>query len=259
MCFDQKSSGAFAAIGLFLSIFVYKKTGNTALASGIFFFFTMEFLQFVQYFFIDDCDSQVNQILTLVGFLRICLQPYFTHVLNTSLTRSERVLTQFRAVKKLALLGGGLLFMRYFASHWQMSPPTDACPSHEWLRGEKLCTYSGRFHLAWSVPMYDPTYYSPGSAIHSFLMFAPFFIFNKPMMWVQGFFLFLTGPALAAFVTPNLQEQASIWCFFSIAQILIMLCLISHHMTKERSDIVMKAHREAAAGDSAAKGGKKKN
>jgi hypothetical protein len=244
MCFDQKSSGGFAALGLFLSIFVYKRTGNTALAGGIFFFFTMEFLQFVQYFFIDDCDSRVNQVLTLVGFLHICLQPYFTHVLNTSLTKSERVLGQFRAVKKLALLGGALLFARYFFADWQMSPPTEACPSHEWLRGERLCTYSGRFHLAWSVPMYDPTYYSPGSAIHSFLMFAPFFIFNKPMMWVQGAFLFLTGPALAAYVTPNLQEQASIWCFFSISQICVMLWLIRSNLKGEGKG-------------AAAKGGKK--
>jgi len=30
----------------------------------------------------------------------------------------------------------------------------------EWLRGEKLCTFSGKFHLAWSVPMADVTYYT---------------------------------------------------------------------------------------------------
>lgn len=230
MCFDQKSSGGFAALALVLTVFVYKRTGNTQLASGIFFFFLMEALQSLQYFWIDQCDSWVNQVLTLAGFLHICLQPYFTHVLNTSLTRSEKVLSQFRAVKKLALIGGMMLFARYFFAEWQLSPPTEACPSHEWLRGERLCTYSGRHHLAWSVPMYDPTYYSPGSAIHSFLMFAPFFIFNKPMMWIQGAFLFLSGPMLAAYVTPNLQEQASVWCFFSIAQICAMLWLIRSNL-----------------------------
>ena len=36
---------------------------------------------------------------------------------------------------------------------------------------------------------------------------------------VQGVFLWATGPLLASFITSNLMEQASIWCFFSIAQI----------------------------------------
>jgi len=45
-------------------------------------------------------------------------------------------------------------------------------------------------------------------------------------MVIQGTFLFLFGPFLAGWITPNLMEQASIWCFFSIAQISIMLFFI---------------------------------
>ena len=33
----------------------------------------------------------------------------------------------------------------------------------EWLRGEELCTYRGTYHLAWSVPMLDNTYWIPGA------------------------------------------------------------------------------------------------
>jgi hypothetical protein len=96
--------------------------------------------------------------------------------------------------------------------------------STEWLRGEKLCTYRGMYHLAWSIPMADITYLIPGASIHAFCMFAPFFaMYEKKGMVVQGLFLFLTGPFLAGVISPNLHEQASIWCFFSIAQITIML------------------------------------
>jgi len=45
-------------------------------------------------------------------------------------------------------------------------------------------------------------------------------------MVIQGVFLFAFGPYLASWFTPNLMEQASIWCFFSIAQIAIMLFFI---------------------------------
>lgn len=85
----------------------------------------------------------------------------------------------------------------------------------------------GKYHLAWSIPMADPTYVIPGAAIHSFLMFAPFFaLYEKKGMVIQGIFLFAFGPYLAGLITPNLMEQASIWCFFSIAQISIMLFCI---------------------------------
>jgi len=45
-------------------------------------------------------------------------------------------------------------------------------------------------------------------------------------MVIQGVFLFAFGPYLASWITPHLMEQASIWCFFSIAQIAIMLFFI---------------------------------
>lgn len=52
----------------------------------------------------------------------------------------------------------------------------------------------------------------------------------KRNMIIQGLFLFAFGPLAAAYVTPNLMEQASIWCFFSIAQIGIMLFLIREQL-----------------------------
>jgi hypothetical protein len=42
MCFNMESSAAFALVGLFASYWIKSRTNNTALASGVFFFFTME-------------------------------------------------------------------------------------------------------------------------------------------------------------------------------------------------------------------------
>lgn len=235
LCFSMEMSATFAAIGLFASWWVWSRTSNTALASGVFFFFTMEALQAVQYFFIAPdlnspiCDTFINKFLTLLGFLHICLQPYFCHVINASLTKSPKYLDRYVVIKRLSLIGGGLLFTRYLlAPLWPtMNVDPALSPSTEWLRGQKLCTFRGNWHLAWSVPMADPTYVIPGAAIHSFCMFAPFFaLYEKKGMVIQGIFLFAFGPYLAGLITPNLMEQASVWCFFSIAQIAIMLFFI---------------------------------
>jgi len=228
----MEMSAAFAAIGLFSSWWIWSRTSNTALASGVFFFFTMELLQAIQYIFIAPsidspiCDTKINQVLTILGFLHICLQPYFCHVINASLTKNERYLDRYQVIKRLCLIGGGMLFARFLlAQTWDQTLGNQQ--STEWLRGQKLCTFRGNYHLAWSVPMADPTYVIPGAAIHSFMMFAPFFaLYEKKGMVIQGIFLFVFGPYTASLITPNLMEQASIWCFFSIAQIAIMLFCI---------------------------------
>jgi hypothetical protein len=227
----MEMSAAFAALGLFSSWWIYKNTSNTDLASGVFFFFTMELLQTVQYLFIapnlesELCQNFMNMALTVAGFLHICLQPYFCHVINASLTKNEKYLDRYMVIKRLCLIGGGMLFARFLlAGVWEQ---TLTGKSTEWLRGDKICTYRGNYHLAWSIPMADPTYVIPGAAIHSFLMFAPFFaLYEKKGMVLQGVFLFAFGPYLASLITPNLMEQASIWCFFSIAQIAVMLFCI---------------------------------
>jgi hypothetical protein len=228
----MEMSATFAALGLFSSWWIWSKTSNTALASGVFFFFTMELLQSIQYFFIAPnidspiCDTFINQFLTIAGYLHICLQPYFCHVINASLTKNAKYIDRYLVIKRLCLIGGGMLFSRWLLSYvWETTLGDQ--PSTEWLRGNKICTFRGNYHLAWSVPMADPTYVIPGAAIHSFLMFAPFFaLYEKKGMVIQGIFLFAFGPYLAGIITPNLMEQASIWCFFSIAQISIMLFFI---------------------------------
>lgn len=47
-------------------------------------------------------------------------------------------------------------------------------------------------------------------------------------MFIQALFLWAAGPGFASMVSPNLMEQASIWCFVSIAQIFVMIFLIFH-------------------------------
>jgi hypothetical protein len=107
----MEMSAAFAAIGFFTSWWVWSKTSNIQLAFGVFFFFTMELLQVIQYFFIAPnidspiCDTIINQVLTIAGFLHICLQPYFIYVIKASLTKTEKFIDRYLVIKRLCLIG----------------------------------------------------------------------------------------------------------------------------------------------------------
>ena len=90
------------------------------------------------------CDTTVNKILTLLGFLHICMQPYFCHVINASLTKNAKYIDRYVVIKRLCIIGGGMLFARHFlAPFWStMDFKRDGMyASTEWLRGEKLCTF----------------------------------------------------------------------------------------------------------------------
>jgi hypothetical protein len=253
MCFTGEMSGSFSMVGLFMAFWIWKNTGNLQLAIGVFYFFLMEFLQYFQYWFIDDCDNEWNKWLTLAGFAHICYQPYFTHLINSAMTRDPKVLQMWIVILRICLVGGSMLLWRHFQTYiWAPdthfptidqvdnvtgASQTDLPTSTEWLRGEELCTVSGKYHLAWVVPMADVSYYTPSAAIHSFMMFVPFFVTRMEIVMVlQGAILWAAGPFLAAWFTENLMEQASIWCFFSIAQIGAMLLLVRGRLLKLKAD-----------------------
>jgi hypothetical protein len=229
MCFNQPMSGAFVVLGLLAALFVWIKGKNVPFVVGILYFVAMELLQFFQYFWIDECDNKINQALTVVGFLHICFQPYFTHLMNGAFSRSAETKAKFELVRRLAIVQGIWMFARFL-----LAPETAPLEYTEWLRGDKLCTLTGKYHLSWSLPLLAPTYFTPSNAIHCFMMFAPFLVMG-PRYLLGGLVLFLTGPVLSALITPNLYEQAAIWCFMSISQI-VALVVITNIRTNGKWD-----------------------
>lgn len=238
MCFSQEMSGAFALMGLLVTVVAHLTFKNTRFSLGIFYFVLMEALQYFQYNYIDDGCSPMNQILTVVGFAHVCGQPFFTHLMCGAFYHRKGTRgVQNSFTLKLCAAAAVAFFMRYVLakhikpdSYIPLEVEGPHCVNTEWIRASSMtpggadtaCTFRGLHHLAWSVPMYQPTYFSPGTFIHSFMMFAPFWLTKGIQAKLFGTFLFLSGPVLSTFITPNLNEQASIWCFLSIAQISMM-------------------------------------
>jgi len=118
MCFSQEMSFGFAAFGFLMACVSYFYTKNTRMAVGVFWFFLMEFLQGLQYYVIDDCANPWNKFFTLLGLIHICYQPYFTHILNSALTKNPKYLAQYDVVLRLCLVGGTMLLARHFLTYY---------------------------------------------------------------------------------------------------------------------------------------------
>lgn len=254
MCFTQELSLFFSIAGLVIAYVSYKYTGNKGVAAGVVYFVLMELLQFFQYFYIATdvdplnptpealraspaCQRLENQILNTLGLVHVAFQPYFTHLLSCPFARKPESVAQIAFAQRMCLLCSVFICARHFLALY----PEALVPlgigkfevlyiPGEWLSGIVNCTYKGATHLAWSVPFVPSSYYLPSMQLHLFCMFSPFFLFDfgkqRMTLWIAGALLFITGPFLGDWFTPNKQEAASIWCFFSICQIGILMTVL---------------------------------
>jgi hypothetical protein len=227
-------SAALALTGFAVGLWAYRETRNKAMLAGAWYFVLMEVLQFFQYFWVGQCDSRMNQVLTVLGFLHICFQPYFTHLFSGAFIKNEKKLAQMQLIRKMALFMGCMMFSRWvlFTDEHKLKSENT-----EWIRGDSACTFYGNYHIAWSVPLHAPTYFMPSNNIHFFMMFIPYFAMWTWDMWINGFILLTTGPLLSKLITNNLYEQASIWCFMSIGQVLLAIFMLRFQLKTPKKDL----------------------
>ena len=228
-------SGVFTVLGLVAAYVVWSLTRNGKMTSAILFFCLMELLQFVQYFFIADdlydvkCLARINQILTVLGYVHIQFQPYFTNLYLQAFRPATGKAAPheeiaWALVLKLCLAQSALGLLRLpltpGLNAFELSEAQRAWygGSRDWLEGPQLCTYRGSLHLAWSIPLAQPTYFLGGMGLHCFMMFVPMLCIGGLSELDAVSFLFLSGPVLATYLTSNTHEAASIWCFFSTMQ-----------------------------------------
>jgi len=245
-------SAFFALSGVAMAAYLHHIGKPTRICLAILYFGAMEMLQTVQYLYIAEpedgyarCKDPMNQFLTFVGYLHIWFQPVFSNMVFTAMPRLSSLKARIEGdlINKFCLIGAVLGLSRYWlAAFWPDNPamaprPTRDCPNYEWVRdgydgllGDfetpnlpgHSCTFrsnSGSGHLAWAIPMYQSTYFVPSTFLHAFLMFAPLLARAEQVFdFAVGIVFFVSGPVLAAYLTNSLNEQASIWCFFSMFQ-----------------------------------------
>lgn len=222
MCFNEKTSLLVGLTGIISSLYFYIYKKNIYASLGIGYFSLMEILQFLQYKVIDDCNNNINKILTIIGYIHICFQPLFANIWLFAFTN-----TRYFIFLYMSFFAGLLL-----ASRLLVFSDEDLCDEkNEPICGKQTCVFSGNKHLAWNVRLRAPGKYwfTPSIGLHFFMWVIPILtLFQiKPLLA-----MIITGPYFGYYFTNNIHEQPAIWCFTAIFQMIITHILLDFNYFK---------------------------
>ena len=222
MCWSVAATAGMVVAGAGATAVTLRRGEPPAVPFALGYFTLMEALQLGGYLTLDRCGAPANQIVTLLSMLHIAFQPLVINALVLTLA-PEPVSARMRA---LVYGGAGLcalvILVQLYPFDW-----AGACLPWAILCGERLCTVSGEWHIAWEVPyngLLVPLERALGLAwgFPSYMLA----VFVLPLLygaWRFVVFHAVAGPILAAALTGDPNEIPAVWCLFSIGILLIAL------------------------------------
>ncbi len=213
MCWSGEASATLATIGLSSTAYIAYKGEDKALWIPLGYFALMELLQAITYTVIDQCGLPLNQVLTLLGSLHITFQPFFLNAMSMHFipAKVREKISPF--VYAICFLGSILLLIKLYPFQWAGNCNVGSEP----FCGERLCSVSGNWHIAWEAPLNGIPWATLGYYIPVFLM--PI-IYGS---WKFTLYHLLAGPLLARLLTNNINEWPAVWCLLSIGLFLVVI------------------------------------
>jgi hypothetical protein len=222
MCITEGASAAMVVAGIGAMVVTARRGLPAAVPATLGYFAAMEALQVAGYRVIDQCGTPANEAVTLLSILHIVFQPLVVNAFAMSLVAGGVQPRTQALVYGTCLLSAFVMLMQIYPFEW-----AGACRPGDALCGAVLCTTSGDWHLAWTVP-FNGLLVPFDDALGTRFAFPTYFIavFLIPIAygaWRFALLHFVIGPALATLLTSEPNEVPAIWCLFSIAIALIAL------------------------------------
>ena len=224
MCWSFEASVATACVGLGGSVYLAVKKAPLALSVTLGFYAAMELLQAFNYRVIDQCGNPYNEVFTVVSYFHILLQPfvmsfYSLHFLPDFLRKKVQV-----PVYILCFIAFFVFTLKLYPFSW-----AGVCvPGYEPLCGQPLCSYSGKIHIAWKLPLNqilsNPIDFITTKGPHGIYFLIHFFYFVLPLIygsWRIAFASYALGPFLVRFISYDPNESPAIWCTLGIGMLIV--------------------------------------
>lgn len=222
MCWGIEVTAGLTVAGVAAAAFSARRGDPVAVPLTFVYFAAMEGLQLAGYTVIDQCGTPANQTVTALSMLHIALQPIVINAFMLAWLAPGLAEGRRRRVMWLALVASVLMLVQMVP--W---PGLAPCAIGQPLCGEVLCTVSGNWHLAWSLP-YSDIFAGPDRWLGTNFGF-PFYVlavFVMPLfygLWRFALFHAVVGPVAANLLTDNVNEAPAIWCLVSILILAVVL------------------------------------
>ena len=237
MCWSKDVSLGLSIFGMVFTYISYKFI-DFYWAINIFYFTIMQVIHYLGYLVIDDCNNPFNKQISYANYIHVSFQPFVFLLGFYGLFKKYRILDkqQIYLLKNICIIAfivSILLFIRIFPLNLTKNYKYDLETNDCFLCG-KTCTFSGKQHINFSLPLRKtPEYLTPSIFTHFLFWYIPFlFLFNN-VTRVIGTVIFISAiiPALLYNLAP--EEASTIWCSIYLFQcVLTILILFLHKKLK---------------------------
>lgn len=222
MCWGVEVTAGMVGVGIAAAAMSARRGDPAAVPLTLVFFAVMEGLQLAGYRVIDQCGTPANQAVTALSLLHIALQPIVINAFLLAWLRPGHTARLRGRVMALALVASGLIVVQMVP--W---PGLPRCETGRPLCGPVLCTLSGTWHLAWSLPYSDlfsglDRWTGTNFGFWAYVIA----VLALPLaygLWRFALFHLLVGPVAANLLTDNPNEAPAIWCLVSVLILVVAL------------------------------------
>lgn len=236
MCWGAAASITMVGVGIAATGITISRRMPTAIPATLGYFTIMELLQATGYAVLDQCGTPANEVITLLSVLHIVFQPFFINAFAFELIRHRLSCRVRTGVHIICAISAIIMLLQLYPFSWAGS-----CQVGASMCGGVLCTVSGEWHIAWSVP-YNDLMLPLENIVGTYAAFPTYFVvvFLLPLAygaWRFVIFHAVAGPILASLLTSNPSEVPAVWCLFSIGLILISLSPMVRRVVVGRTGI----------------------
>jgi len=197
---------------------------NKFQAMSFFYFSLMQLIHYLGYKVIDQCQNKWNKALSYVNYIHICFQPFVYLLGLYGLFQRFNIITvkqlsQFSLIIKFSVLAGVLSLLRLIGNkNHPLSKNNDNC-----IFCGDACSFSGKKHIVFTLPLRkEPVYITPTVYNHFLFFFIPLLLFNNTTRLIS-LFMYITANIPLYYYGIKPSENATIWCYHSIAQLFVVL------------------------------------
>jgi len=236
MCYNKTQSFLFFLIGLILTVYIYLREpalAKTKIHYIVFFYCIMELLQFVQYFYVNQCENKINKLLTEVAYVLVIVQPLMWNLFfynNSDKYEKYIFLTAIYLCLFWILMNVASRLLYHKTSLPRLKNST--------FSGDKVCTKQLNSHVYWNWPSADLFDFNPNYLSYLMIWFIPALISKSSFYYAL---LLIAGALLSAVYAQNYHSREELfltfgtaWCFVSIPCIILILVYMVYSKYKRK-------------------------